>query len=284
MHRPPELLPALDDFSARIAAAERAVQESDQRINAVGSQLKAQWKSRLPGIAVAAVGLLVVRQLLQPRGLRSDLRALRSVSPLLTLGNLRALAALVPVVAGIFAKKAKPPLPTVPHLDLVRYSGLWYEIARLPTKHEDACASDITAHYQVFSDGVLVTNRCRRRDGTLKKAIGRARVVDADTNAKLKVTYLPSLLDAIPGVWGDYWVLDTADDYSVAMVGTPARDALWLLAREPTVTDAVLEAFLAKAVALGFETADLIYSEHTVGSAERAAEQSNVATPTPETV
>ncbi|MBA3768705.1 MAG: lipocalin family protein, partial [Acidobacteria bacterium] len=74
-------------------------------------------------------------------------------------------------------KKDKKPLQVLPSIDLSRYSGLWYEIARLPNRFENKCVGDVTAKYAVQSESNLrVINQCRQKNGKLTKAIGEARL------------------------------------------------------------------------------------------------------------
>lgn len=142
---------------------------------------------------------------------------------------------------------------SVASLDLKRYSGLWYEVGRLPLRWEDADASDITAEYTPEDDGsVRVDNRCIDKGGTPSRAIGRAVRVNGQAG-RLKVSFLPQVLRWIPFTTGDYWVLKIDDAYSVALVGTPDRKYLWLLAREPRIDDATKAAYLAEATRQGFD-------------------------------
>ena len=133
----------------------------------------------------------------------------------------------------------------VDNLDLDRYLGLWYEIARKPLRYEDTEATDITAHYSLDDDGQPT------------QALGRATV--GDSPSKLEVTFLPEALRWIPFTKADYWVLKIDADYRHALVGTPDRKYLWLLARAPQVVDPATEQeFLAEATRQGFDLADLI--------------------------
>src|SRR5690348_15839064 len=76
-------------------------------------------------------------------------------------------------------RKHRAPLRVVPSVDLARYEGLWYEVARLPNRFEEKCAGDVTARYERLGDDRLkVVNRCRRHDGTTAKAVGVARLAD----------------------------------------------------------------------------------------------------------
>lgn len=151
-----------------------------------------------------------------------------------------------------------PDVTPVEQLDLDRYLGLWYEIARLPLRYEDAEATNITAHYSLSEDGAItVDNRCLDSDGEPTQAIGRATPA-GDSPATLEVTFLPEALRWIPFTSGDYWVLKIDPGYEHALVGTPDRDNLWLLARTPTIDPAVEREFLAEATRQGFDLTDLI--------------------------
>lgn len=154
---------------------------------------------------------------------------------------------------------AKTPLPTVPHLDLQRYSGTWYEIARLPNMFQKRCASDVVARYGPLPDGrVSVLNRCLTADGQMVEANAVARRVvhpgEAEDVGRLEVRFAPAWLSWLPMVWGDYWVIELTDDYSTALVGTPNREYLWLLSRQPTLDATEVSRWLDKATALGFDT------------------------------
>ncbi|HZR26700.1 MAG TPA: lipocalin family protein [Vicinamibacterales bacterium] len=156
------------------------------------------------------------------------------------------------------------PVRTVDAVDLNRYLGDWFEIARFPNRFQRACTGDVRATYARRSDGRIdVVNRCRAADGHLIEAQGVARVVDARTSAKLKVRFAPAVLSFLPFVWGDYWIVGLADDYAWAVVGSPDRSYLWILARSRTLDPARLEAALAAARANGFETDRLVMTRHT---------------------
>ena len=146
----------------------------------------------------------------------------------------------------------------VPSVDLQRYLGSWFEICRLPLKWEDAEASDISATYSETADGrIRVENRCLDKDGKPDRSIGVA-VPQDETHAKLKVSFLPEYLRWIPFTQGDYWVLAIAPDYSVALVGTPDREHLWLIARSAAVPAETVENYLAVAKSQGFDLDRLI--------------------------
>jgi apolipoprotein D and lipocalin family protein len=144
----------------------------------------------------------------------------------------------------------KPPQPAK-SVDLDRYVGRWYEVARYDMRFEKGCEG-VTADYSKRPDGLIrVLNTCHQGavDGPVKTSEGKAKVVDPATNAKLKVSFFGPF-------WGDYWVLDHADDYSWSIVGEGSGKYLWLLARKPP-TDLEREALTARARALGYDTAML---------------------------
>lgn len=156
--------------------------------------------------------------------------------------------------AALFAQAPDAPVRTVEKVDLERYLGEWYEIARFPTRFQRRCAGDVRATYARREDGRIdVLNRCRDEDGGVTEAHGIARVVDERTSAKLKVRFAPAFLSFLPFVWGDYWVLGLADDYSWAVVGSPDREYLWILSRTPAMSPADFEAARARARENGFD-------------------------------
>jgi apolipoprotein D and lipocalin family protein len=152
---------------------------------------------------------------------------------------------------------------TVGSVNLDRYLGEWVEIARLPNRFQRTCAGDVRAIYVRRADGrVDVINRCRTTDGSVIEARGVARVVDARTSAKLKVRFAPALLSFLPFVWGDYWILGLAADYSWAVVGSPDRQYLWILARRPDMAADQYAAAVGAARANGFEVDRLTKTHH----------------------
>jgi apolipoprotein D and lipocalin family protein len=158
-----------------------------------------------------------------------------------------------------FAKlPAGTPVRTVPFVDLDRYAGDWFEIARFPNRFQRQCVGDVRATYARRSDGRLdVVNRCRTADGD-SEARGVARIVDEHTSAKLKVRFAPAWLSVLPIVWGDYWIIGLAPDYSWAVVGDPGRKYLWILARTSQLGDTSIAAARAAAVDSGFDVGRLV--------------------------
>ena len=153
------------------------------------------------------------------------------------------------------------PLATVESVDLARYAGTWHEIARYPNRFQRDCASDTTATYVPLDRGrIEVRNRCRRTDGSDLAVTGVAEVVDARTNAKLKVSFLPAWLRWTGIGRGDYWVLYLSPDYRVAVIGEPSRTFLWILARTPTLAERDYEALMPKIRAAGYTAERLLRS------------------------
>ena len=151
---------------------------------------------------------------------------------------------------------------SVPSLDLDRYAGKWLEIARFPNRFQAMCIGNVSADYRRRDDGEIdVINRCKNTDGKLEQAIGRGRVVDAVSRARLKVRFAPAWLAWLPQGWGDYWILDLAPDYSLAAVGDPSRQYLWILARQPVLPAGAYDALLARLAAQGFDVAKLVITK-----------------------
>jgi apolipoprotein D and lipocalin family protein len=145
-----------------------------------------------------------------------------------------------------------PPLQTVAKVDMTRYLGRWYEIARLPNRFQKGCAGS-TADYALREDGeISVINSCRKeQDGSLEQVTGRAWIVDAASNAQLKVTFF----------WpfrGDYWIIELGKEYEYAVVGTPNRKYLWILSRTASMDDSLYAAILQRAAQQGFDPGAVI--------------------------
>ena len=147
-------------------------------------------------------------------------------------------------------------LEVVPHVELEKYLGKWYEIAHLPAKFEEGC-SDITATYGLSKDGsVTVLNECKR-NGKVKVAKGKAKIVDKTTGAKLKVTFFWPF-------YGDYWIINLGDNYDYAVVGTPNRKYLWILNRTPKMDDKLFSQLTEFANSKGFNVQKLIRTSHSL--------------------
>lgn len=146
----------------------------------------------------------------------------------------------------------------VPSVDLSRYTGKWYEIARLPNKFQKDCIGEVTATYSLVGKGQLkVVNECRKQGG-IKRAEGKARLRAKDgVNSKLKVRFAPSWLAWLPFVWGDYWIIELAPDYSHSVVGTPDRKYLWVLSRAADMEEETYQRLIEKAAAEGFDVSKL---------------------------
>jgi apolipoprotein D and lipocalin family protein len=167
--------------------------------------------------------------------------------------------ALIFALSVLLAFSDKPPLQVVPDVDLSKYSGLWYEIARLPNKFQEECAGGVTAHYTLRTDGKIdVLNQCRRDDGTVIAARGLARRAGKDKpTSMLQVRFAPAILSFLPQVWGDYQIIALAQDYSHAVVGSQNREYLWILARSPEMDPKVFQALIEEARGQGFDVSRL---------------------------
>jgi apolipoprotein D and lipocalin family protein len=121
-------------------------------------------------------------------------------------------------------------LQVVNKVDLKKYVGMWYEIAKIPNRFQKDCTKNTTAVYTFRDDGkIKVVNSCMESDGSTKIAEGVAKVADEKTNAKLEVSFVKFL--GINLFWGDYWIIGLGDNYEYALVGSPDRKYGWILSR-----------------------------------------------------
>ena len=152
----------------------------------------------------------------------------------------------------------KDELEVVQSVELTRYVGRWYEIARLPNGFQKKCADTVTANYTTLANGnIEVINRCRKASGEYATAKGKAKIVDKKTNAKLKVTFFWPF-------YGDYWILDLGPNYEYAVIGEPSRKYLWVLSRSPQMDEALYHQLLQKMAAKGFDTDKMIRTSQPI--------------------
>lgn len=155
-------------------------------------------------------------------------------------------------------------LHVVPSVDLQKYAGMWYEIARLPNSFQKDCAGDVTATYTPDGDGIEVVNRCRKENGEAIEAKGRARLADKEgPTSKLEVRFAPAFLSWLPFVWGKYWIIDLATDYSYAVIGEPKRTYLWILSRTKTLDESTLNGILDRIRRQGYDTDKLVMTKQS---------------------
>ena len=141
-------------------------------------------------------------------------------------------------------------LEVVPHVELEKYLGKWYEIAHLPAKFQEGC-NETTATYTLLKDGSISVLNQSTKNGKMKQAKGKAKVVDKNSNAKLKVTFFWPF-------YGDYWIIKLGNDYDYSVVGTPNRKYLWILSRTPQMDDKLYSQLVEYAKSKGFDVNKLI--------------------------
>ena len=170
------------------------------------------------------------------------------------------LAIMLILAFGGISRAQSKELRVVPTVDLQRYQGKWYEIARLPNRFQQQCVGNVAASYTLRKDGrITVVNECKLKDGSTDRAEGIARLADPKgSSSKLKVRFAPAFLSFLPFVWGDYWIIDLAPDYSYVLVGDPARKYFWILARTPQIPESTYKQLVEKARAQGFAVARLV--------------------------
>lgn len=157
-------------------------------------------------------------------------------------------------------KQVVAPVQVVPHVDLKRYLGTWYEIARFPHRFQEGCFGSRATYTLLESGQIGVLNECNKGapDGPLSSVKGKARVVDQATNAKLKVSFF----------WpfsGDYWIIDLGENYEYAVVGHPTRKYLWVLGRTQELDEGTYRLILEKLERQGYDLTKLVKTPHKKG-------------------
>ncbi len=158
----------------------------------------------------------------------------------------------VMMLAGCKSENAIP-LNTVSHVDLNKYLGKWYEIARYPNKFEKDCVG-VTAEYSLRKNGsVKVLNHAYLKtiNGKESSATGKAYVADKKTGAKLRVSFFGPF-------FADYWIIDLGEQYEYAVVSEPSRKYLWILSRTAQMNEEQYKKIITNLKTQGFDT-DKLY-------------------------
>jgi len=167
--------------------------------------------------------------------------------------------ATVAALAG--CASSDPALPTQANVDVNKYTGTWYEQARLPNRFQRDCVSDVRADYRLLPGNTIdVVNQCKQKDGGVKIAQAEGRLAanaTAPDFSKLQVRFAPKWTSWLPMVWGDYWIMKIHGDYKYSLVGTPNRQFLWVLSREKQADQRVVNELLAYAASHGFAVQDM---------------------------
>ncbi len=179
----------------------------------------------------------------------------------------RILSCLLLLACGKLAQAA--PLETVKNLDLERYLGVWYEVARFPNRFEKDCVGVRAIYTRQSEDRIGVTNECRKYTvtGDLRKIEGRARVPDKNQPSKLEVSFFWFF-------WSDYWVIMLGDNYEYAVVSEPDREYLWILSRTPQMPEPLYQELIEKLKAKEFDTSKIIRVAQPEGESVTPGESS----------
>ena len=147
----------------------------------------------------------------------------------------------------VMSQQGDQSVKTIAALDVPRYLGTWYEIAKFPNWFQKKCVSNTKAVYTAKPDGNLrVLNSCKTATGETSEAEGLARQIGTKDSPKLEVRFAPEWLSFLPMVWGDYWVIDLDPQYQVAAVSDPRREYLWVLSRTPQIDPQVYADLLVR--------------------------------------
>ena len=175
------------------------------------------------------------------------------------LGTLLIATAVVTLPSASRAQPRRPLPRAVEKVDLKRYAGRWYEVARLPNTREKHCVSDVTVQYLMRDAGhVDVVTSCRTSDGKMRETRGVGRRRGGTSSGRLEIRYAPAFFSFIPRVWKDHWILGLGPDYTWTVVGMPSHDHLWILSRVPEMSTLSYQQALEIADGNGFDIRQLV--------------------------
>jgi len=159
----------------------------------------------------------------------------------------------------------KTQLQPVSSVNVNRYTGKWYEIARYSNKFQKKCVGNTTATYTTKADGkIAVVNQCVLKDGAIGKAEGEAKITDTTSNAKFEMSFASKFKSFLSADWDDYWIVDLDENYQYAAASDPKRENLWILSRTPEMKDAVYQNILRRVEKLGFNPGKLTKTPQNV--------------------
>ena len=141
---------------------------------------------------------------------------------------------------------------TIETLDVARFMGKWYEIARYDHRFEKDM-TNVSATYTLFDNGRIEVLNAGYKNGEYKEIKGKAKQPNPDDPGKLKVSFF---------LWfySDYYILDIAPDYSHVIIGSSTDKYLWIMSREPVLPDNVLSELIEKIRQRGYDTDRLVFS------------------------
>jgi len=153
---------------------------------------------------------------------------------------------------------SNPPLDTVSNVELKRFQGRWYEIAKLPRPTQADCHGTIAVYTQTSSTTMNLVHQCNlgSLSGPLHESAADGVVNDPSVASKLSVNFGG-------GFYGDYWIIDLGENYEYAVVGHPTRQFLWIISRTPSIESSVLDPIIQRAKDKGFDTSKLQYTEQS---------------------
>jgi apolipoprotein D and lipocalin family protein len=184
------------------------------------------------------------------------------------------LARLAALACCLVACGADPPLDVAPDVDLSRFQGKWYEIAKLPRVTQADCYATMAFYTQLSDRALRLVNQCNvgGSDGPLDTVTMNATVADPATPAKLALE--------VAGFSGDYWIVEVGSTYDYAVIGHPSRSYLWILSRTPELDSSTLEGILGRARGNRFDTSQLEYTpQATAGERVSSGEPLGQAPP-----
>lgn len=141
---------------------------------------------------------------------------------------------------------------TIESLDIARFMGKWYEIARYDHRFEKEM-TNVSATYTLLDNGRIEVLNAGYKNGKYKEIKGKAKQPNPKEPGKLKVSFF---------LWfySDYYILDIAPDYSYVLIGSSTDKYLWIMSRKPAIPDNVLNELIEKLRKKGYDTDKLVFS------------------------
>ncbi len=159
---------------------------------------------------------------------------------------------------------AQGPPEVVPHLEMARLAGEWFEISTTGTWWHRRCLSDTRYRFEALAGTTLrVSSTCTTHRAAVEQR-GRLRAADGG-GGRLSISFAPRIFAWLPVTWSDFWVLAAADDLGWLLVGDNRRERLSILSRTLALDEAAIAQALAAARQQGYGIERLARVPHPAG-------------------
>lgn len=146
-------------------------------------------------------------------------------------------------------------IEAVPYIEIDQCAGVWYEIGRYPHWYEKG-AYNVSAEYIPQNGYIEVINRCEKPKKEIEVK-SKAYIVPDSGNAKLKMQFRGLLKN-------NFWIIDFDENYQWMVISNPQQTILWILYRQPLISNDELRPIVYRLVNHGFDLAKVHWTKQEI--------------------